>query len=509
MMELQVRKTLQPGREILEVISPGTDMWLPLQHGPQDADTRRVDPVARLSKTLHSNNRNRDRALSAIERLIIEIDKMIARQLDEVLHHPRFQQLEASWRSLLYLVDTEASYDEDLSVKIKVLNISWAELAKDVTRALEFDQSHLFRRIYSDEFDTPGGEPYGVLLGDYLVSHRPRSGVSASDTEVLREVGRIATAALCPFIINASSTLFGLDSFAEFAQPLNLHAAFKQREYTVWRSLRDDEAARFIGVTLPRVLMREPYRDDGTRRERFSYRENVSQSRDHYLWGNACYAFGSVLIRAFANTGWFADIRGGVHAFGEGGVVRQLQHAPFEGDRRRVAVRPATDIQLDDLAERELSDYGFIPLCSRHSAGHSAFYSNSSLHEPANYGSEIANINAKLSAMIQYMLCVSRFGHYIKVIGRDKIGSYVNAEDCQRILQNWLNQYTTSSEGSSAELKARYPLAASRVELHEQPGRPGYFHCVVHLQPHFQLDQLVSSIRLVTELAVGAHAHGA
>lgn len=440
------------------------------------------------------------------ERAILEIDRALYRQLDQILHHPRFQKLEASWRGLLYLVETEAEYDEDLLIKIKLLNISWPELAKDVTRALEFDQSHVFRRIYSDEFDMPGGEPFGVILGDYEISHRPRVNVSVSDIDVLREIGQIATAALCPFVASASASLFGVDSLAELPRPTSLQDIFQQREYVGWHSLRRSEFSRFIGLALPRVLMRKPYRDDGTRHENFSYRENVTESREHYLWGSPCYAFGGVLIRAFANTNWFADIRGGVHDFGEGGVVRHMQHSAFAFDRRDIASRTATELQVDDFAEREFSDFGFISLCSHHSADHTVFYSNSSLHQPGKHNSDIADANEKLAAMLQYMLCVSRFGHYIKVIGRDKIGSFVRAEECQRVLQNWLNQYTTSNEGGSAELKAHYPLAASRVEVKEAPGRPGHFTCIVHLQPHFQLDQLVSSIRLVTELAVGAAA---
>jgi len=446
----------------------------------------------------------RERALAALDRLIISLDRLISRQLDEILHHPRFQRLEASWRGLHYLTDAEAEYDEDLSVKIKVLNVSWAELAKDVTRALEFDQSHIFRRVYSDEFDMPGGEPFGVMLCDYEVSHRPRPGQPVSDPEVLRELARVGTAALCPFILNAGSSLFGLDSFRELPQLATLQATFQQREYAQWRALRRDEHSRFLGLTLPRMLMREPYRDDGSRRQRFVYEEQVNDDVEHYLWGGACYAFGSVLIRAFANTGWFADIRGGTHEFGEGGVVRHLVYSRFNDDRARIAARSATEIQISDYAERELSDFGFIPLCAYHSVERAVFYSNASLHEPPEYEAEIANANAKLSAMTQYMLCVSRFGHYIKVMGRDRIGSFTNATDCQRLLQDWLNRYTTSSEGGSAELKARYPLAASRVEVTELPGRPSYFTCTVHLQPHFQLDQLISSIRLVTELAVGA-----
>lgn len=445
-----------------------------------------------------------DQPRHRLDRLVLALDEAISRQLDEILHHTRLQRLEASWRGLRYLIDTEAGYDETLSVKIKLLNVSWNELARDVGRALEFDQSHLFARIYSDEFDTPGGEPFGVLLGDYEISHRHFATGGIHSLDVLREIGRIATAALCPFIAAAGSELFGVDSFAELPQTVPLHQVFSQQEYLRWRLLRADEVTRFVGLALPRILMRSPYRDDGTRRDPIVYAENATLRPEHYLWGNACYAFGSVLIRAFANTGWFADIRGGRHPFGEGGLVRDLLHPNFDCDPSPAAIRTATELQIDDFGERDFSDLGFIPLCSYPGGDRSVFFSNSSLHNPAEHRSERADANERLSAMIQYMLCVSRFGHYVKVIGRDKVGSFVGPEECQRVLQNWLNQYTTSGDSSSAELRARYPLAASRVEVTELAGRPGTFSCTIWLQPHFQLDHLVSSIRLVTELAVGA-----
>lgn len=449
------------------------------------------------------SQRSRERMLYIIQQAILNIDKLINQQIDEVLHHPRFQQLEASWRGLQYLVQTEADYDEELTVKIKVFNATWNEIGKDAARAIEFDQSQLFQRIYGDEFDMPGGEPFGVLLGDYQISHRPRPGTYVNDLDTLKEISHIATAALCPFITGVDSSLFGLDSLREFGYPMDLAEVFDQKEYIKWRSLRKEESTRFIGLTLPDMLMRKPYHADGTRQDQFVYQEKSSHPEQDYLWGNSCYAFGGILIRAFANTNWFADIRGGVHEFGEGGVVRNLQYAEFDMDPNSIAARPATNVQVDDFLERELSELGFIPLCSYHSVEESTFYSNSSLHQPPKYNSDIANANARLSSMIQYMLCVSRFGHYIKVIGRDKIGSFINAQDCQRIFQDWLNHYTTSSDTSSAELKARYPLSESKVEIKEQPGKPGYFTCVIYLKPHLQLDQLVSSIKLVTELAVG------
>ncbi|WP_221801106.1 type VI secretion system contractile sheath large subunit [Oceanobacter mangrovi] len=439
-----------------------------------------------------------------LQRMMVEIEERVARQLDEIIHHERFKALEASWRGLLYLVETEADYDEELMVKIRVMDISWEDAARDLGRAIEFDQSYLFQRIYSDEFDTPGGEPFGVLLGDYRVSHKTRRTSSMADVDVLREMSQIATAALCPFLVGVDSSLFGLDSMSELANIADYHDVFEQTEYLRWRSLRQMESTRFVGLVMPDVLMRQPWQPDETRPDPLPYREGIHRGVSDYLWGNACYAMGGVLIRAFANNGWFADIRGGTHEFGEGGIVRQMVYGDYAERREDVARKPATIVQIDDYLERDLSELGFVPLCSYHSSEVSVFYSNSSLHQPPRMNTEIANTNARMSAMIQYMMCVARFGHYIKMIGRNKVGSYISASDCQRILQNWLNQYTTASEGSSPALKARYPLSESRVEVREAPGKQGHFTCVIYLKPHFQLDQLVSSIKLVTELAVGS-----
>lgn len=435
------------------------------------------------------------------------IEARIASALNVILHHPKFQALESAWRGLLHLVNTRSDYDERLAIKIKVLHITWDELARDVTRAIEFDQSNIYQRLYSDEFDMPGGEPFGVVLANYQVSHKVHSGALADDVTVMREASAVAAAALCPFIFGADAKLFGLDSFDELAPTLDLDDLFQQAEYAPWRGLRSAENSRFLGIVLPTTLMRLPYTSDGTRNEPIVFQEQTPTVSD-YLWGNACFAFGGILVRAFANTGWFADIRGGEHAFGEGGVVRFLQYAPHalgpKSDYFAVDfTHAATQVRLDDLLERKLAQHGLVPLCSYAGFGVSIFYSNSSLHlADAKVASEIHAINARMSAMLQYILCAARFGHYIKVIGREKVGSVVSAEECQRIFQNWLNQYTTASEAGSESLKAKYPLGESNVKISQVPGRIGIFNCIIHLKPHFQLDQLISSIQIVTELAV-------
>ncbi|GAA4944218.1 type VI secretion system contractile sheath large subunit [Halioxenophilus aromaticivorans] len=438
----------------------------------------------------------------SLELAVIELTNIINKQINQILHQDRFKQLESSWQGLKHLVDTRTEYSSDLLVKIKVLNVSWRELSRDVTKALEFDQSQFFQRVYSDEFDTPGGEPFGIILGDYYISHKARANEPTSDVDALIEIGNSCTAALCPFITGASPRLLGMDCFTELNVPLDLDALFSQREYTRWRAMRNSEASRFIGLTVPHALMRSPYYDDGTRDEQHKFQEETDTLKD-YVWGNACYAFGSVVIRAFANTGWFADIRGGVHEFGQGGVVENMVYESLETDISLNTPRPATDFQVDDSLERSLSQHGLIPLCSYHSQQHSVFYSNCSLHDPSEFTSDIATANARMSCMIQYMLCVSRFGHYLKLIGRDRIGSVISAQDCQRVFQNWLNQYTVSSDGTNSTIKAKYPLSESRVEIREQAGKIGSFTCTIHLKPHFQLDQLVSSIKLVTELSLG------
>lgn len=444
-----------------------------------------------------------DRAHFVAGRLDALLTEAIATVLNAVLHHPDFQNLEAAWRGLQYLIDVEADYDEDLRTQVKVLNISWKELGKDLTRSIEFDQSQIFQRIYSDEFDMAGGEPYGLLIGNYSVSHRAVPGQPFSDVEVLGHMADVAAAAFCPFVVSAKAALFGLDSFADLSYPTDLATIFNQAEYSTWRQLRDQESSRFVGVLLPEMRLRRGYRSGGQRPTPSEFNEALDASTDTYLWGHPGYAFGSVVVRAFANTAWFADIRGGTHEFGEGGVVTGLNYEPCFAGRYKVTEQAATRTLIDDQQERVLAQLGFIPLCSYQDIERSVFYSNNSLHQPPEYKNKSAQVNANMSAMLQYMLCVSRFAHYVKVIGRDKIGTFTGPEDCQRILQNWLNQYTVDSNSESAELRARYPLSSSKVDVKNRVGSPGCFTCVIHLQPHFQLDQLVSSIRLVTELTGG------
>lgn len=434
----------------------------------------------------------------AIHRTIAHIDHLINDQLNRIIHHPDLQKLEASWRGLWYLA-TQA--DGSRNIKIRYLDISWAEVAKDIDRALDFDQSQLFQKIYSDEYGTPGGEPYGVIIGDYEISHKRSARHPHDDIATLNGIAEIAAAAFAPFIAAASSELFGLDDFSTLGMPLDYHTIFAQDEYIKWRALRDKSDSRFIGLTLPRILMRTPYRTQpGTYKGIFFYEKPEGKNQESSLWGNACYAFAGVLIREFANVGWFGHIRGVPRDQIGGGLLTNLALASFETDKEQIAYKPITDVLITDTLEREISDLGLIPLCQCYDTPYSAFYSNPSLQRPHKYSTRNEEINAKLSAMLQHVLCAARVAHYIKVMIRDKIGSFITAEECESFLTTWLFKYTTGREDLDWEEQARYPLRQASVRVNEHPEKPGQYLCVIHLVPHYQLDQMVSELELVTEL---------
>lgn len=444
---------------------------------------------------------SKDDVARLLSRDIAQLDALLSGQVNAILHHPRFQQLEASWRGLEYLVEQA---DGAENVKIRVLNASWEELARDAERAIEFDQSQLFRKVYTDEFDTPGGEPFGLLIGDYEIRHQPSAEHRIDDVGTLSLVAQVAAAAFAPFVAGAHPAILGLDDFSRLEMPLNLPRSFEQLEYLKWRRFREQEDARFVGLTVPRVLRRLPYDDDGTRIDAFRFREDVAgPDRRKYLWGNAAYAFGAVVIRAYAQCGWLADIRGVQEGLEEGGLVTGLPVHSFNTDRQGIALKTSTDVALTDAQENELGDLGFMALCSCMDTEFSAFYGCPSVQKPRKYDDPAATRNARMSAMLQYMLCASRFAHYVKVMIRDKVGSATEASEVENTVYRWLQRYVTSDSEARPEVKAEYPLREARVEVRERPGKPGLYQAVVHLRPHFQLDELSSTLRLVTELNPG------
>jgi len=442
---------------------------------------------------------SKNQLLHLLNLYIAEIDELLNSQVNAILHNKKFQKLEASWRGLYYLVSEADEHDD---IKIKFLDVSWSQLVRDLDRAIEFDQSSLFRKIYNAEFGTAGGEPYGVLLGDYTIRHKPGPGYKTDDIGALREISQVAAASFTPFIAGADPVLFGMDDFSGLGLPINLQTIFSQAEYRNWNSFRETDDSRFIGLTLPKVLMRLPYEYDTYRSDGFYFQEDVSApDGQDYLWGNACYAFGAILIQSFSHNAWFTDIRGCHEGTDRGGVVSHLPVPSFKTDKAGVALKYSTDVLITDFSEKILSEYGFIPLCHSKDTNHAVFYGNQSVQGAMSYDKKIAEINAKMSAMLQYVLCASRFAHYIKIIGREKVGSFFSAEECERYLHNWLLSYSTASTSGTEEHLAKYPLSEARVEVKEVRGKPGVYSCITHLKPHMQLDQMVSAVKLVTELA--------
>jgi len=450
--------------------------------------------IANIKKTL-----SKKQLINLINFQIAKLDDLINEQINAILHHPPLQKLEASWRGLRYLV---LQADESDNVKIRFLDAKWSVIVKDMERAIEFDQSNLFRKIYNNEFGTAGGEPFGVLLGDYSIRHRPGPHHRTDDINALTEISRVAAAAFAPFIANVHPEVFGVDGFYELGIPLNYEEVFSQAEYRKWNAFRETEDSRFVGLTLPHMLMRSPYEHDTFRSDGFNFKEDTSAADGSgYLWGNAVYAFGATLIQSFSNNAWFTDIRGSHAGVGRGGIVNGLNTPSFKTDEDGVALKISTDVLISDFSEKILSELGFIPLCHSKDTEYAVFYGNQSVQGATHYEDKAAEVNAKISAMLQYILCVSRFAHYIKVMGREKVGAFFTADECESYLYNWLLSYSTASSAGTEEHLAKYPLAEAKVEVKEVPGKPGVYTCIAHLKPHMQLDQMVSAVKLVTELS--------
>ena len=425
---------------------------------------------------------------TSIDLRVAQLDQLISRQLNSILHHPEFQRLEGSWRGLKHLVaGTECS----LMLQIKVLNAPKAELAKDFKIAPDYDQSALFKKVYEEEFGTFGGAPYAALVGDYEFSRTPE------DFRLLEEFSHVAAAAHAPFLAAAAPRLFGLESFAEIGRPRNLGKLFETMEYAKWKAFRETDDARYVGLVLPHILGRLPYGPDTSPVEEFDFREDVDGS-DHgrYLWSNAAYALGARLTRAFADYGWLAAIRG----VEGGGLVDGLPTHAFKTDEGEVATKCPTEVAITDRNEKLLSDLGFIALVHCKNTDYAAFFSGQSVQRARTYSSDAANANARLSTQLPYIFAVSRIAHYMKAIMRDKIGSFASRQGVQDHLNNWLAQYVLLDDSASQEAKSKFPLREARVEVAEIPGKPGCYRAAAFLRPHFQLDELTVSLRLVADL---------
>ncbi|TWC40134.1 type VI secretion system protein ImpC [Pseudomonas sp. SJZ079] len=419
---------------------------------------------------------------------IEQIDQLISSQLNEILHHPEVKKLEASWRGLHFLVmNTETS----TRLKLRLFNVTQKELLNDLEKAVEFDQSVLFKKVYEEDYGTFGGHPFSLLMGDFEFGRHPQ------DIALLEKLSNVAAAAHAPFISAASPRLFDMSSFTELAVPRDLAKVFESMELIKWRSFRASEDSRYVSLVLPHVLLRLPYGPETLPVEGMNYVEDVNGT-DHskYLWGNAAWALTQRITEAFARYGWCAAIRG----VEGGGAVEGLPAHTFTTSAGDLALKCPTEVAITDRREKELDGLGFISLCHKKNSDLAVFFGGQTTNMAKLYNTNEANSNARISAMLPYVLAASRFAHYLKVIMRDKIGSFMTRDNVQTYLNNWISDYVLINDNAPQEIKAQYPLREARVDVSEVAGKPGAYRATVFLRPHFQLEELTASIRLVASL---------
>ena len=434
-----------------------------------------------------------------INQAIASIDATMSLQLAAIMHNADFQKLEGSWRGMHHLV---MNSETGAQLKIRVMNISKRELFKDLDKAVEFDQSQIFKKIYEAEFGSPGGEPYGALIGDYEFSNHPE------DVDLLAKMSQISAAGFCPFVSAASPKLLGMDSFSELSKPRDLEKIFLDETYTKWRSFRDSDDARFVVLTMPRSLSRLPYGKNTKVVDEFDFEEveldEKGESKpvphDNYAWMNAAYVLGGRLTDAFAKTGWCTAIRGAEN----GGKVEGLPAHVFQSDDGDKALKCPTEIAITDRREAELSKLGFLPLCHYKNTDYAVFFGAQTAQKAKKYDRPEATANAAISARLPYIMASSRIAHFLKVIARDKIGSFMERQDCEEWLKRWIANYVSSDPHPSDDIKARYPLAEAEIKVEEIPGAPGSYNAVAWLRPWLQLEELTTSLRMVAKIPAAA-----
>lgn len=459
----------------------------------EDAESRKhardllQEFVDQTSKGLKIDEKTKD-TVRAIEKQVAEIDRMISAQLNEILHSPEYQKLEASWRGLHYLVKNS---ETGTKLKLRVLNVTKGELLKDLESASEFDQSSFFKKVYEEEYGTFGGHPFGLLIGDYEFDR------VATDISLLGLISNAAAAAHAPFVAAASPGLFDMQSFTELGNPRDLAKIFESTELIPWRSFRESEDSRYVVLTLPHVMMRLPYGPKTVPVEEFHFDEGVDGTdHDKYLWGNAAWFLGQRITSAFSRYGWCAAIRG----LEGGGQVEGLPSHTFKTADGETIQKCPTEVAITDRRENELNNLGFVSLVHCKATDYAVFFGGQTTQKPSIYDLPEATANARLSAMLPYMLAASRFAHYLKAICRDKIGSFLTADNLSLYLNRWIGNYVLARDDAGQELKAASPLRSARVDVTEVAGRPGSYKAVVFLRPHFQLEELTTSIRLVASL---------
>jgi len=431
-----------------------------------------------------------DDAVRTIETIIAEIDRKLSEQINLIIHHPDFQQLEGTWRGLSYLVNNT---ETDEMLKIRVIDLNKKDLAKTLKKykGTAWDQSPLFKKMYEDEYGTPGGEPYGCLVGDYFFDHTPQN------VQILDGMAKIAASAHAPFISASDPGLMNMDTWQELGNPRDLTKILQTAEYAPWRSLRDSDDSRYIGLTMPRFLSRLPYGAKTDPVEEFDFEEDI-EGADHskYCWANSAFAMAVNINRAFKFFGWCSQIRGAE----SGGMVEGLPCHTFPTDDGGVDMKCPTEIAITDRREAELAKNGLIPLSHWKNTDYAVFVGAQSLQKSAEYDDPDATANANLGARLPYLFAISRFAHYLKCIVRDKVGSFMERGDMEKWLNNWITQYVTTDSTASESVKSRYPLSAAEVVVEDIEGNPGYYSAKFYLRPHYQLEGLTVSLRLVSKL---------
>ncbi len=468
---------------------------------PQQANTIIIDD--RLQDFLNADNlqamvsawqymqpmatKNKTEFLRAVNAEIAHIDLLLNEQLNEIIHNDTFQRLEAIWSGVIILL--KAKQDEE-NIKIRILDAAWFEVRQDLSKSMEFDQTSLFDKIYSEEFGSPGGEPYGLIIGDYYINIQGAG--SAPDLDAVHSLSHIMASAFCPFVASVTPQSFELESFAASLSFTKIAKIFDQPQYFRWQQLRKNKDSRFIALTLPKIIMRQPYDNHQQGANEFWFTENIkSDIQTNYAWGNAVFAFASVIINSFVEYNWPANFRGESTDIANNGKVTHLLSLTNTGGKE--AATSLVEVLIDSLDESILSTLGFIAVCQNSTNEMPVFYSNSSIYSLQNN-----DIEEKISSMLQYILCASRFAHFIKMMGRNIVGSLATPKVVEAYFNNWLQSYVASNELPN-NIRMRYPLQGAKIEVFEKQDGTGSFGCVIHLRPRLFLEKVNTSLKLITE----------
>lgn len=445
-------------------------------------------------------DKDADFLLSALERDIAFIDDALTRQLNAILHHPSFLRLEGSWRGVLSLC---SHLDGAKRSAVKIINLSWREIERDFEQRPGFDESDLFQKIYSNEFGMPGGQPFGAILCDHELRHRIARDHPHDDISIVAHLAAIGAAAFAPVIMGVAPAFFGLDSFCHAERLRNLPHLMSQAEYRRYERLREEEDCRFLALVLPRVLARKPYFSDGMDGLGFRYREDTfGLAHEHHCWTNGVYAFGEILLRTFNAHGWFTEMVGAARDRSDHGVIVGAPATRNGVEEDGPYLRPGVETEIPPDATSLFVHKGFTVINVCKDTPLLAVNNAVAIKAPTKYGKTAAQANDIISSLLRYILCVARFAHYIKVIIRDNVGRFSTPAECEALLQQWLMNFATGNDDATMELRARYPLREARVEVRERRSAPGHYDCTLHLRPHFQIDHISTTFKLVTQVSM-------